>query len=337
MDIAAYFASLNPLNLVNTLPAGVAQGLIWGLMALGVYITFRLLDIADLTVDGSFTTGGAVTVMLLLAGWPAWGALLVAILAGLLAGFCTGLLHTKLGIPAILAGILTQFALYSVNLHIMGMAANKAVSIDKFGMFWNTPVGRGFLVSSRTVPQAIAVGLVLAAVIIAVLYWYFGTEQGSAIRATGSNPAMSRAQGINIGAMKVLGLALSNGLVALSGGLMAQFQGFADINMGRGAIVIGLAAVIIGEVLCDAIFRKGSSFATRLSFLVLGGAIYYIVVVVVLWLKLNSNDLKLFTAVIVAIFLAVPHLQKQARSSFKLAGKQALHCENTPKGGHGNA
>lgn len=334
MAITAYFASLNPLNLVNTLPAGVAQGLIWGLMALGVYITFRLLDVADLTVDGSFTTGGAVTVMLLLAGWPAWGALVVAIAAGLLAGLCTGLLHTKLGIPAILAGILTQFALYSINLHIMGMAANKAVSVDKFGMFWNTPVGRGFLVSSRTVPAAIAVGLVLAAVIITVLYWYFGTEQGSAIRATGSNPAMSRAQGINIGAMKVLGLALSNGLVALSGGLMVQFQGFADINMGRGAIVIGLAAVIIGEVLCDSVFRKGSSFAVRLGFLVLGGAIYYVVVVVVLWLKLDSNDLKLFTAVIVALFLAVPYLQKQSRSSFKQAGKQAGRAA---EGGNENA
>ncbi|MEG1593023.1 MAG: ABC transporter permease, partial [Oscillibacter sp.] len=181
---------------------------------------------------------------------------------------------------------------------------------------------------------AIAVGVVLAAVIIAVLYWYFGTEQGSAIRATGSNPAMSRAQGINIGAMKVLGLALSNGLVALSGGLMVQFQGFADINMGRGAIVIGLAAVIIGEVLCDSVFRKGSSFAVRLGFLVLGGAIYYVVVVVVLWLKLDSNDLKLFTAVIVALFLAVPYLQKQSRSSFKQAGKQAGRAA---EGGNENA
>lgn len=338
MAIAAYFASLNPANLLRTLPAGVAQGVIWGLMALGVYITFRLLDVADLTVDGSFTTGGAVTVMLLLAGWPSWAALLAAVAAGVLAGLCTGLLHTKLGIPAILAGILTQFALYSINLHIMGMAANKAVSVDQFGMFWETPIGRGFLVSSRKVPQAIAVGLVLAAVLIAVLYWYFGTEQGSALRATGSNPAMSRAQGINIDAMKVLGLALSNGVVALSGGLMVQFQGFADINMGRGAIVIGLAAVIIGEVLCDAVFRKGSNFATRLGFLVLGGVIYYAVVVVVLWLKLNSNDLKLFTAVIVAVFLAVPYLQAKSRSSFKLAGKHGKMLQSgAGQGGNGNA
>ena len=236
MNIAAYFASLSLPNLVSRLPGGVAQGIIWGIMALGVYITFRLLDVADLTVDGSFTTGGAVTAMLILAGWPAWAALLVAVLAGLLAGLVTGLLHTKLGIPAILAGILTQFALYSINLRIMGMSANKPVNPDRYRLF----------LTLRHIPSAILVGLILAAALIAILYWYFGTEQGSALRATGSNPAMSRAQGININSMKVLGLSLSNGVVALSGGLMAQYQGFADINMGRGAIVIGLAAVIIG-------------------------------------------------------------------------------------------
>ena len=220
------------------MPGGISQGIIWGIMALGIYITFRLLDVADLTVDGSFTTGGAVTVMLILAGWPAWAALLAALLAGLLAGFVTGMLHTKLGIPAILAGILTQFSLYSINLHIMGMAANKAVSVDKYHL----------LLSSRNIPAAILTGLVIALALVSVMYWYFGTEQGSSIRATGNNPAMSRALGINIDNMKVLGLSLSNGIVALSGGLLAQYQGFADINMGRGAIVIGLAAVIIGEV-----------------------------------------------------------------------------------------
>jgi len=319
MGIMAYFTSLDPVNLLSRLPGGAAQGLIWGVMALGVYITFRLLDIADLTVDGSFTTGGAVAVMLILAGWPAWAAMLAATAAGILAGLCTGLLHTRLGIPAILAGILTQFALYSVNLHIMGMAANKAVSVDKFAL----------LLSARHVSRAIVTGLLLAAVIVAALYWYFGTEQGSAIRATGSNPAMSRAQGINIDFMKVLGLALSNGLVALAGGLMAQFQGFADINMGRGSIVIGLAAVIIGEVLCDAVFRKGSSFVVRLGFIVFGGVAYYAVVVVVLWLQLDSNDLKLFTAVIVTVFLAVPYLQSQAKSSFKLAGKRGRTAETS--------
>jgi len=318
MSIAVYFASLDPVNLFKSIPGNVAQGIVWGLMALGVFITFRLLDIADLTVDGSFTTGGAVTVILTLAGMPAFAALLIAILAGLAAGLITGLLHTKLGIPAILAGILTQFALWSVNLHIMGGwkgAANKSINPDQYTL----------LLSLRHVTKAILVGVVIAGVIIAVLYWYFGTEQGSAIRATGSNPAMSRAQGINIDSMKVLGLAISNAMVAMAGGLMAQYQGFADINMGRGSIVIGLAAVIIGEVLCDAFFRKGANFAVRLIFVVVGGVIYYIVVGVVLWLKLPSNDLKLFTAVVVAIFLAVPYLQKQARSSFKQAGRKGAN------------
>ena len=307
MSIAAYFSSLSLLKLLKNVPGGVAQGLIWGLMALGIYITFRLLDVADLTVDGSFTTGGACTVMLILAGWPAWAALLVALIAGLLAGFCTGMLHTKLGIPAILSGILTQFALYSVNLHIMGMAANKAVSVDKFDL----------ILSSRNIPSAIITGLIIAAVLVALAYWYFGTEQGSALRSTGNNAAMSRALGINIDNMKVLGLSLSNGVVALAGGLMAQYQGFADINMGRGAIVIGLAAVIIGEVLGRAILGKYLNFLGTLSFTVLGGVLYYIVVVIVLWLKLNSNDLKLFTAIIVAVFLAVPHFRDRAQNSFR--------------------
>ena len=307
MSIAAYFSSLSLLKLLKNVPGGVAQGLIWGLMALGIYITFRLLDVADLTVDGSFTTGGACTVMLILAGWPAWAALLVALIAGLLAGFCTGMLHTKLGIPAILSGILTQFALYSVNLHIMGMAANKAVSVDKFDL----------VLSSCNIPSAIITGLIIAAVLVALAYWYFVTEQGSALRSTGDNAAMSRALGINIDNMKVLGLSLSNGVVALAGGLMAQYQGFADINMGRGAIVIGLAAVIIGEVLGRAILGKHLNFLGTLSFTVLGGVLYYIVVVIVLWLKLNSNDLKLFTAIIVAVFLAVPHFRDRAQNSFR--------------------
>ncbi len=310
--IAAYFSSLDILSLPGRLPGGVAQGIIWGIMALGVYITFRVLDIADLTVDGSFATGGAVTVMLILAGWPAWAALIVAVLVGMLAGLVTGILHTKLGIPAILSGILTQFALYSINLHIMNEAANKAVSADKFNL----------ILTGRHVPMAILMGAIIAAVIVVVLYGYFGTEQGSAVRATGDNPAMSRAQGINIDTMKVLGLAVSNALVALAGGLMAQYQGYSDINMGRGAIVIGLAAVIIGEVLGEALLKKYLNFMGRLSFVVLGGVIYYIVVVIVLWLRLPTNDLKLFTAVIVGVFLAVPYLRAQAKSSFKLAGKK---------------
>ena len=306
MSIAVYFSSLSVLKLLKNMPGGIAQGLIWGLMALGVYITFRLLDVADLTVDGSFTTGGACTVMLILAGWPAWAALLVAVLAGVAAGFCTGMLHTKLGIPAILAGILTQFSLYSINLHIMGMAANKAVSVDKFSL----------ILSSRTVPMAILTGFLIALALVCLFYWYFGTEQGSALRATGSNGAMSRAQGIDVDAMKVLGLSISNGVVALSGGLMAQYQGFADINMGRGAIVIGLAAVIIGEVVGRALLGKRLNFFGTLSFTVIGGVLYYAVVVIVLWLKLNSNDLKLFTAIIVAVFLSVPYLREQSKTSF---------------------
>ena len=288
------------------MPGGISQGLVWGIMALGIYVTFRLLDVADLTVDGSFTTGGAVTVMLILAGWPAWAALLVAILAGMLAGLCTGMLHTKFGIPAILAGILTQFALYSINLHIMGMAANKAVSVDKYHL----------LISSRNIPLAILTSAIIAIALVTVFYWYFGTEQGSALRATGNNPAMSRALGINIDNMKVLGLSISNGVVALAGGLMSQYQGFADINMGRGAIVIGLAAVIIGEVIGNALLKKYINFYFSLSFTVIGGIIYYLVVVIVLWLRLNSNDLKLFTAIVVALFLAIPYLRGQRISSF---------------------
>ena len=317
MTISAYIASLSLLKLAKNLPGGIAQGLIWGLMALGVLITFRLLDVADLTVDGSFTLGAAVTVMLIIAGWPAWLAMLVAVIAGILAGLCTGLLHVKLGIPVILAGILTQFSLYSINLRIMGMAANKALSVDKYNL----------ILSSRNITSAILTSLVIAFVLVCVFYWYFGTEQGSALRATGSNPAMSRALGIDIGAMKILGLAISNGVVALSGGLMSQYQGFADINMGRGAIVIGLAAVIIGEVPGKAILGKHLNFFGTMSFVVIGGVVYYLVVVLVLWLRLNSNDLKLITAVIVALFLAVPYLREQRKTSFKrLRAKEDSHA-----------
>lgn len=317
MTISAYIASLSLLKLAKNLPGGIAQGLIWGLMALGVLITFRLLDVADLTVDGSFTLGAAVTVMLIIAGWPAWLAMLVAVIAGILAGLCTGLLHVKLGIPVILAGILTQFSLYSINLRIMGMAANKALSVDKYNL----------ILSSRNITSSILTSLVIAFVLVCVFYWYFGTEQGSALRATGSNPAMSRALGIDIGAMKILGLAISNGVVALSGGLMSQYQGFADINMGRGAIVIGLAAVIIGEVLGKATLGKHLNFFGTMSFVVIGGVVYYLVVVLVLWLRLNSNDLKLITAVIVALFLAVPYLREQRKTSFKrLRAKEDSHA-----------
>ena len=306
MSVSAYFASLSLIKLGKSVPGGVAQGLVWGLMALGVYITFRILDAADLTVDGSFTLGGAVAVMLIIGGWPAWAAVLIAVVAGMLAGFVTGVLHVKLGIPVILAGILTQFSLYSINLHIMGMAANKALSVDKYQL----------LLSSRNIPNAIFTSFVIALVLVSVFYWYFGTEQGCAIRCTGNNAALARALGINSGVMKIIALALSNGLVALSGALMSQYQGFADINMGRGAIVIGLAAVIIGEVVGGAILGKHLNFYGTLSFTVVGGIVYYLVIVIVLWLKLNSNDLKLFTAIVVALFLAVPYLRGQKKSSF---------------------
>ena len=302
---------LDPMALVRALPADIAQGVIWGIMALGVYITFKLLNFADLTVDGSLATGGAVTVMLILAGVNPILALLCAIVVGLLAGLVTGLLHTALGIPDILAGILSQIALYSINLNIMGKA-NQAVSVDRYNL----------VVSLRYINETILICLILAAVIVTVLYWYFGTEQGSAIRATGCNPQMAAAQGINNNAMKVLALSLSNGLVALAGGLLAQYQGFADINMGRGAIVIGLAAVIIGQVLGEALLRKHLNFIGRLIFVVLGGVLYYIVIGFVLWLRMPSDDMKLFTAIVVALFLAVPYLRGKAKTSFRKAAKR---------------
>lgn len=308
--ILTYFSSLNPMAFLTALPGNLAQGILWGLMALGVFITFKLLNFADLTVDGSFATGGAVTAMMLIWGCPVWLAMVAAVAAGLIAGLITGLLHTLLGIPDILAGILSQIALYSINLNIMGQA-NQAINVNKYSL----------VISLREVNTAIIVGLAFAAVVIAALYWYFGTEQGSSIRSTGCNPNMSKAQGININVTKVIALALSNGLVALSGSLIAQYQGFADINMGRGSIVIGLAAVIIGQVLGEAIFRKHINFVIRLVFVVVGGVLYYIAIGLVLWLKMPSDDMKLFTAIIVAIFLAVPYLQKKSRSSFKRTAK----------------
>ena len=300
MILMNYFATLNPVAFTNALPGNIAQGLIWGIMALGVYITFRLLDFADLTVDGSFATGGAVTVMMTINGYNIWVSLLCACIAGLLAGLCTGLLHTKLGIPPILAGILTQIALYSINLNIMQRHANQALSADKYNL----------VLSSRNLTHAIIVGVIFSVVIIAVLYWYFGTEQGHAIRATGCNRQMARAQGINTDFHTVLALMISNGLVGLSGGLYAQYQGAADVNMGRGAIVIGLAAVIIGDVLFGKMCAgKKIAFAYTLFSVIAGAILYYLVLSVVLWLKFPSDDLKLFSAIVVAIFLSIPYLK----------------------------
>lgn len=314
MHILLARGGLNVMTLLGTFPSGIAQGMIWGIMALGVYITFRMLDIADLTVDGSFTTGGAVAVVLITSGVNCWLALAAATLAGLIAGLVTGILHTRLGIPAILSGILTQFALYSINLAIMGFSANRAVSVDRYALS----------ISSRYINAALITGSLIAVALVSVLYWYFGTEHGSAMRATGNNPDMSKALGININSMKVIGLAISNALVAFSGGLMAQYQGFADINMGRGAIVIGLAAVIVGEVFGEMLLKKRMNFYGRLLSVVSGGIIYYLVVCVALWLKINSNMLKLMTAIIVIVFLAVPYLQSVSRASFKKAGKNSV-------------
>ena len=297
-----------------SLPGACAQGIIWGIMAVGVYLTCKVLDLADLTVDGSFGTGGAVLVVCTIAGMNIWLAMLLAFLAGCIAGLVTGILHTKFGIPAILAGILTQLALYSVNLRIMSGRANVALNIDEYGI----------LVSLRYIPKSILVGGAFALVIIGLLYWFFGTELGAGVRATGCNEAMARANGINTGFNKVLGLVLSNGIVALSGGLLAQYQGFADINMGRGAIVIGLAAVIIGDVIFGKLFKN---FALRLLAAVLGGVIYYIVIQLVLQMGLNANDLKLFSALVVALFLGVPYWKGQL---------SAKHVK-TNKGGKDNA
>ena len=306
MEIIARLA-----NLPGALPGACAQGRSWGIMAIGVYLTYRILDVADLTVDGSFGSGGAVCVMCLLSGQNVWVSLLMALLAGLLSGFVTGVLHTFMGIPAILAGILTQLSLYSINLKIMGKA-NQAINVDKYNL----------LISLRWVKEfalhnPIIMVILVTAVVIGVLYWFFGTEYGCALRATGANVNMARAQGINTGRAKVVGLMLSNGLVALSGALLTQYQGYADVSMGRGAIVIGLAAVIIGEVLFGKIFRN---FATKLIAVSIGAIIYYIVMQVVLWLCLPTNYLKLLTALVVAMFLAVPHWKSQlftARSARK--------------------
>ena len=289
------------LNFLQSLPSPIAQGMIWGIMAIGVYITYKILDLADLTVDGTLGTGGAVLVILTTVnGMNIYLALFIAFLAGCLAGLATGILHTKFGIPAILAGILTQLALYSINLRIMMGKANTTIS-------WRN---HDLIVSSNMlqIGRTILVAALFVAVIIAVLYWFFGTEIGHSIRATGSNQNMARANGINTDSRKIIGLVISNGLVAIAGGLLAQFSGSADINMGRGAIVIGLAAVIIGEVIFGKIFKN---FALKLLSAVFGSIIYYIVIAIVLKLGLNANDLKLFSALVVALFLGIPFWKSQ--------------------------
>lgn len=282
------------MSFINALPGAVAQGMIWGIMAIGVYLTYKLLDIADLTVDGSICTGACVCAIMVTSGVNVWIAMLCAMIAGMLTGLLTGIFHTFMGIPAILSGILTQLILWSVNLKILGSRANLGVSARTYDVFI-TQLERG---------KSIALLAAVIAVIIAVLYWFFGTELGCAIRATGCNIRMSHAQGINTNLNKILGLVISNGIVALSGALLCQYQGFADINMGRGAIVIGLAAVIIGE----AVFGKiSSNFAFRLTSVIGGGIIYYIVYQAVIFIGLDTDLLKMLSALVVAIFLAVPY------------------------------
>ena len=292
-------------SFINALPGAVSQGLIWGIMAIGLYITYRVLEVSDLTVDGSFCTGGCVCVMAMIGGCNVWVAMLLAMLAGMLTGYATGFFHTKCGIPAILAGILTQLGLWSVNLAILGMKANQGINVNNYDL----------LVSLRYLQEVtkgkrpfydhpiVVVGLVTVGV-IAILYWFFGTELGCAIRATGANSNMSRAQGINTDRMKLVGLVLANGLVGLSGGLYTQYLGSVTVNMGRGAIVIGLAAVIIGEVLLGKIFRN---FALRMTGVVIGAIAYYVVIALVIQLGLNTDDLKLFSAAFVAVALYVPY------------------------------
>lgn len=306
MMLTTYLASLSPLALLRSLPGACAQGLIWGLLALGVYITYKLLDFADLTVDGSMATGGAVAVMLIRAGMNPWLALIFAFLAGMAAGFITGMLHTALGIPGILASILTQISLYSINLNILG-SSNQAVSVDKYNLVVSL---RYISDSTASKIRMFTTCILFCVVLVAILYWYFGTEQGHAIRATGCNRQMARAQGINTDFHTVLALMISNGLVGLSGGLYAQYQGAADVNMGRGAIVIGLAAVIIGDVLFGKMCAgKKIAFAYTLLSVIAGAILYYLVLSVVLWLKFPSDDLKLFSAIVVAIFLSIPYMK----------------------------
>lgn len=305
------------MNLIDALPGAAAQGLIWGIMAIGVYLTFRILDVADLTVDGTMCTGGAVCIMMMLSGHNVWVSMLAATGAGALAGLATGIFHTFMGIPAILAGILTQLALYSVNLKIMGKA-NQAINVDKYNLLVSLRRIKNVPIHQNT----ILIVLILIVALIAILYWFFGTELGCSLRATGCNPNMSRAQGINTDFSKVLGLMISNALVALSSALLAQYQGFADVNMGRGAIVIGLAAVIIGEAIFGKIFRN---FALRMLSVVLGSILYYLVLQTVIWMGIDTDLLKMLSALVVAFFLAFPYW------------KGKYFTKPVKKGGNGNA
>lgn len=310
----AYLSMLDPMTLVRALPGNIAQGLIWGIMALGVYITFRILDFADMTVDGTLALGGAVTVMLIQGGMHPAVAVIFGFLAGMMAGLVTGILHTALGIPGILAGILTQISLYSINLGIMGKA-NQSIGIGQEGLI----ASLRFVSADDSWKFFLRLILICLALVL-LTYWFFGTELGTAIRATGCNPQMSRAQGINTNVTKVIALMIGNGLVGLCGGIYAQYQGSADVNSGRGAIVIGLAAVIISEVLFGKLCAgKKFSFAYTLAALFVGAILYYVAYTFVLWLKMPSDYMKLFSAVVVAVFLAIPYMKEKHTTKRKAA------------------
>lgn len=297
-------------SFLNALPGAISQGLIWGIMAIGVYITYKLLDVADLTVDGSFCTGGAACVVLMVAGCNVWVAMLGGAMAGLLAGLVTGFFHTVCGIPAILAGILTQLGLWSVNLAIMDMKANISLNVNNYDLLISLRYLQEVQKGTRPFYQhPVVVVCLMTALVIALLYWFFGTELGASLRATGANGNMARAQGINTNRNKVLGFAISNALVALSGAMLCQYNGFAEINMGRGAIVIGLAAIIIGDVLFGKLFQN---FGLKLAAVSIGAIIYYIVIQLVISVfKINTNYMKLLSALIVGLFLALPYWKEQ--------------------------
>ena len=304
-------------NFLGAMPGTISQGLIWGIMAIGLYITYKVLNLSDLTVDGSICTGGAVCAVLVIAGVPLPLAMLAAVIAGMLCGLVTGLLHTFMGIPAILAGILTQLSLYSINLKIMGKP-NVALSVRNYDLLISLNY-----VKNPFLTNTIVVIVVFLAVLIGVLYWYFGTEMGCGIRATGDNEKMARAQGINTEFYKVFGLIISNGIVALSGALLVQYQGFCDVSMGRGAIVIGLASIVIGKALFGKLFPN--NFACKLFEVALGGVVYYIVYQTVILMGLDADLLKMLSAVVVAIFLAIPYWKKK------------YFTKADAKGGHGHA
>ncbi len=305
------------VQFLHSLPNTVTQGIIWGIMAIGVYITYKILNIPDMTVDGSIVTGMAVCAVLMTAGWNVWLAMLVATLAGMLAGLVTAVFHTLMGIPAILAGILTQLILWSVNLKIMG-SANLNLSARTYKV----------LLTQMLKTKSLLIIIPFAIVLVGLLYWFFGTEIGRAFRATGCNPDMSRAQGINTRMMTILGLVLSNGIVALAGALLCQFQGYSDINSGRGAIVVGLAAIIIGEALFSRIARN---FAVRLLTVIIGGIIYYLVYQIVIFLGLDADLLKMLSAIVVALFLAVPYWQSKIRGGRPAKVNPAKPQDPTPE------